>query len=201
MTKDEEKVYINKLEEKIYYAKSTDSEEKITEQLKLFFEELVKRKRKDAIEGGLQASLIIFPKVFAAKINEKDGTATHASSSINLVKFINHDPKYLTDTGIRKFSIYKKEEKQKIENATEARILDGENELMIAIWSDKKSESSFELKMIKRIIAICDRLMKDKHYENIDIGIHTSNIKIDFGEWTVAKGKMMLEEIEKKKGK
>ena len=89
MVKDDEIIYTDRLEEKIYHATNKDSEEKINEQLKLFFKELTTRKRNDAIEGGLQASLIIFPEIFAAKVNEEDGMGSHAQSNINLVEFIN----------------------------------------------------------------------------------------------------------------
>ena len=196
MTENEFPIYTDKLEEAIYYATEKDTEEKATSELQKFFKELIERKRNDSLEGGLQAAMLIFPNIFLAKVNEEDGMGSHAHSNINLVKFMNGDHKYLTKYGIRKFNLYAKERNQIYDKATEIRILDGEEEMMLAIISNKDLESVFELKMIKRIILICNNLMKKNYYKNIDIGIHTPRITIDFGEWTDKKEKMMLEEIE-----
>lgn len=192
----EEILFTDKQEETIYSATSSDSEEKIQSELESFFEELIKRKRNDPIEGGLQASMIILPTVFAAKINEEDGMSPHINSCVNLIKYINNDHKYLTREGTRNFNIYQKENTIINNDVIELRILDGEDTLMIAITSNKKTESLFELKMLKRITTICNNLMNNNIYKNIDIGIHTHNFKIDFGEWTQEKRENIFSTLE-----
>lgn len=193
---EEEQLYTDTLEETIYSATSSDSEEKIQSELESFFEELIKRKRNDPIEGGLQASIVIFPNKFLAKVNEEDGMGSHSQSCINLVKYLNNDHKYLTKFGMRHFNLYPKERNQLNILGTEIRILDGEEELMLAIVSEKSKENIFELKIIMEIIKLCSILMNKNYYKNVDIGIHTPNIKIDFGEWTQEKRENIFSTLE-----
>ena len=194
---NESTLYTDKQEEKIYSATEKDSKEKIISEFQNFFKELIKRKRNDPIEGGLQAVMIIFPNIFAAKINEDDGMGTHGQSKINAIKFINGDHEYLTEYGIRHFYLYEKELKQLLCSCIDIRILDGEETLMLAITSNKELYSTFEVQMLKRIILICNILMEKKYYKNVDIGLYTPKIKIDYGEWTTEKRNLMLEEISK----
>ncbi|MBR3661370.1 MAG: hypothetical protein IKN63_05705 [Bacilli bacterium] len=63
-----DKYYIKNLEEKIYYGINKNSEAINFEIIKSFFQELIKRKRNDPFEGGLQASMILFSTSFAGKV-------------------------------------------------------------------------------------------------------------------------------------
>lgn len=85
-----EELYINKEEvkEQFYYGDKSNSEEEIKKQIGLFFEELYKRRKDDTIEDGLQASAIIMPDAFAAKVNENDGIDSHKVTEINLLRYL-----------------------------------------------------------------------------------------------------------------
>ena len=75
------------MQEKIYYS-SDDNESDV---LNDFFNELVKRKKDDVDDWGLQASMVIRDNDYAAQINEKDGAESHNLTLINLYNNLNGD--------------------------------------------------------------------------------------------------------------
>ena len=61
-------LYTDKLEEKIYYGNSTDNIEEIQKVLNDFINEVIKRRRNDEEEEGLQSVFVIGKEEFGAKI-------------------------------------------------------------------------------------------------------------------------------------
>jgi len=92
--------YIDTLKEKIYTATKEDGKETNFEQVSSFLEEVAMRKRFDAVEGGLQAAVIL-PNQFAAKINEEDGYDPHMNSKVNLIKYMNGGTIFLSHSGTK----------------------------------------------------------------------------------------------------
>ena len=175
--------FTNNLEEKIYFGDTNDLIN-VRNQLNLFFKELIKRKRNEPIEGGLQASVVVYKDRAAAKVNENDGKGVHIASNINLTKFLFGDNNYLTEKGIRYFGLYTNELGKFTKEAIEVRILDGQDSLMLAIHSYNEIESLFKLKVLKMIIDIC-KIIKDKNiYKEIEVGFSTPNISIDFEDFS-----------------
>lgn len=167
--------YVKRLEEKIYSSKGNKSELCDIE-LRLFFNELIERKREDPIEGGLQAGMIILSDEFAAKINENDGSGLHSCTNINLVKYLNNDYRYYSDKAMRFPALYWDQTKVLSEEGVEIRILNGSEELMIEM-SAVNNINNYQKEIIKKIISICKDIMDN--YQKVMIGIHIPNMVIE----------------------
>ena len=159
-----EDIFTNKLSEKIYHGNYLNIED-IKKQLKSFFNELIKRKRNDPLEGGLQASIIIYKDRCAFKINELDGAGLHVISEVNLTKFLYNDNNYLTEKAAGHFGLYMSEMMTITKDAISVRILDGEDKLMVAITSSGNIQSKFEIEVLKYIINICKNIKENNYYK------------------------------------
>ena len=176
----EDNKFTNIQEEKIYECSQMDGEEKIYEIISSFFAELIQRRRNDPFEGGLQACAVIFPNQCAMKICENDGNEPHANAFINLVKYLNKDDKYISLNGARYFSLSRMERKKLIESGIGIRILDGKDELMLAINSNVGLLSQNQINILNKFLLLCKRLKDKKIYNTIIIGIHIDDCEIDF---------------------
>lgn len=166
----------------IFSSNQSDNEEETDKKINNFISLLVKRKREDPFEGGLQACMVIFPDKFAMKICENDGSAPHVNSFINLVKYLNNDSKYISLIGTSYFGIYSKERRQLYENGIEVRILDGNETLMLAITSKTDINSSYQIEILGKILFFFKVLKDEKAYECVNVGLHTPSAKIDFND-------------------
>ena len=186
--------YTDKLIEKIYHGKYLNLKT-CEHELTLFFDELIKRKRNDPIDGGLQASVVIFEDRFGAKVNELDGCGLHIISEVDLTKFLFNDNNYLTEKAAEHFGLYISEIMKISSEAITIRILDGYDELMIAIASENKLKSKFEVEIIKTIIKICDNIKKNKYYKSIKLGINLPNTSMDFSDYDKKRYKWYLDNL------
>ena len=166
--------YVKYLSEKVYC--SSDINESDYE-LRMFFDELVFRKREDPVDGGLQAAMIVLSDRFAAKVNEEDGTSLHLSEFVNLVKYLNNDNKYFSQKAMKFPMLYSEQTDIISREGIEIRILDGEDTLMIAICSFSEI-NDYQKDILKRILFICNSNLDN--YQNIEIGISTPNVIVDF---------------------
>ena len=176
--------FTNSQEEKIYICSQIEAEEEIDRKISNFFSELISRRRDDPIEGGLQACIVSFPDKSAMKICEMDGSASHANAFINLVKHLNGNYRYISVAGTGNFSISQVERRQLIESGIEIRILDGKNELMLAITSRIKSLSQHQIEILNKILLFCKRLKDNKTYDSVRIGLSISGCEVDFEDLT-----------------
>ena len=183
--------YTKVLTEKIYKGTNKNEFKDNAHQMKLFFEMLYKRRREDPFEGGFQACALIMPDAFAAKANENDGLGIHGVEYINLLRYLQGNSEYFTSHGYGYFYLHKKETEEIILNGIEVRILDGQDKLMLAITSDRSIKSVFQLKVLKMIIDLCKQLKDKGLYQEVEVGINTPDIKIDFDEWTEDKFALM----------
>ena len=183
--------FTTKLEEIIYYGKKDDLIS-LKKQLYLFFNEIIIRRRNDPIEGGLQASIVIYKDRAAAKVNEHDGKGVHIASNVNLTKFLFGDKKYITEFGTRYFGLYMNDMMTITKDAVTVRILDGKDYLMLAIQSYHEIDSLFKLKVIKMIIDICKSIKNKNIYKEIEVGLNTKNINMEFEDFNEHKYQSFL---------
>ena len=193
--------YTNNLEEKIYYSTDTSNQLDTQNQLLSYFKELIKRKRDDIEEEGLQGSIIILPHKFAAKISEENGKGTHQNNNVNLVRYLNNEDTYISKIGMQYPAIYKEEIKQIIKEGIEIRIIATEETLKLAIISSDNIKTIYQAKALKNIISICQKLMKEKAIPNIEIGLSTPTTKIDFDDWNNERAEMFNNAIEQEEEK
>ena len=179
--------FTNVLDEKIYYASDTDDKETTYEQVENFFREVHDHRRDDPIEGGFQASMVIYPHMFAAKSNANDGYGGHQCCKVNLTKFINGDTTYLTERGAKNPQLYMGDLSQLIKNGVEVSLLSGEEHLMVAILASRDINSIYQLEVIKNVLDVCSELKNNGSFKTIEIGFRTPCIKVDYGELDSAK--------------
>lgn len=176
--------FIDFQEETIYTCNQIESDDEIDKKIANFFSILVNRRRNDPIEGGLQACTVIFPEKSAMKVCEMDGTAPHDNAFINLVKHMNGDYRYISLKGTEFPMICKVERRQLSESGIQIRILDGKNELMLAITSNLKSLSQYQTKMLNRVLLFCKMLKDNQTYARVIVGFHISEFEIEFEDLT-----------------
>ena len=69
---------LNYLTETIYSMNVLNDEDDINYEINTFFGKLMRRRRNDDVEEGLQAGGVIYPDRAGFKISERDGRASHA---------------------------------------------------------------------------------------------------------------------------
>ncbi len=169
--------YVKYLTEKIYSSRERDNSELAERELRLFFNELVERKRDDPFEGGVQASIVVLSDSFAAKVTEDDGHGLHSCAVINLIKYLKGDYKFYSQKAMRFPMLYLEQRSILSENGVEVRILDGSENLMLAI-SSFNNINDYQKDIIKKVISICNDIIDN--YQNIEIGIHAPNVIVEF---------------------
>lgn len=189
-------LYTSNLVERVYYGERQHDETKIKEQIKEFILELYERRREEPIEGGLQASMIIMPEAFAAKVNENDGLDYHKITEINLLRHIKKEDKFYKNEAAGEFGLLFNESKEIIQDGVELRILDGKNEIMIAIVANNNIKSDFQLSTLKTIIDNIRNLQRSRAYTHVKVGLHTPITKVEFGDIKEEKYNDLLKALE-----
>ena len=174
--------FLNKLKEKIYYGNIKSSEQEILIKLYDFFFSLYKRKRYVPFEGGLQASLVCLDDSFAAKICEDDGKEPHMINEYNLYNYLNNNNRYISYKDIRKPNLFINDLSCILNSGFSIRILSGDETLVLAIVSNINIDDQFQIDILKKIISICQILLNNNFFQDIQIGVHTNNIKIELDE-------------------
>lgn len=187
--------------EKIYYSNIQNSNEQIKEQISSFIEELYKRRRDDPKEEGLQAGMLIMPSAFASKITENDGKDPHGITNINLLRFIKKEKGFYVREASSRFGIIKNEMSELIRNGIEIRIIDGEQNLMMAIISKQNIQTIFQLIVLKRLIEELWRIKHIQLYKSIEVGFNSPISEIDVDELNEEVYTKLIEAIEKEKDK
>lgn len=168
----ENNLYTDKLEEKIYYGNSTYSTEEIQKVLNDFINEVIKRRRNDEEEEGLQAVFIIGKEEFGAKITENDGSGSHQNSSINIIKYFNHDNNYISLEGTGYPNIFKKEYDELCFETIQITILSAENKIKFiinSIFNQYIELSEFQDIMIKIFSNVVEELKQNNIYQTIEV--------------------------------
>ena len=166
------KFFTDKLEEKIYYSNSTDSIEEIQKVLNSFINEVIKRRRNDEAEEGLQAVLIIGKEEFGAKITENNGSGSHQNSSINIIKYFNYDNNYISLEGTKYNNLYTEEYNELCFKTIQITIQSSEKKLKFIINSifNKYIElSEFQDIMIKIFSNVIEELKQNNIYQTIEV--------------------------------
>ena len=167
---------LDKLQEKIYLLDDNSNENDIDNQLEMFFQELLRRKRDDPFEDGLQAGGIIYPDKFAFKVNENDGMAPHTHTFETLAQYIDGETKFseietIGYTGIRHGDPHSWLTINR--QGFTIRILMGKDHLVIAIETTSNLISIFQLNIIKKIINITKTIFEQRILSSISINYLT----------------------------
>ena len=148
------------------------------EEIEYFFNELIKRKRYDEFEIGLQASGLITKNNAAFKITEEDGKEPHMYAEINLNNYIKTgENRNIIDRNTFNYNKYKKELLE-VNNSLCLRVTD--SDILVLAFTCYDNINSYQLKIIKKFVEIARIALNNNKYENINIGISTKNIHIPF---------------------
>lgn len=167
------KFYSPKLEEKIYYGTDTCGKEEIDETLRSFFSEMMKRKRGDIPEAGLQLSGVIYDNCFAFKVNEKDGLAIHDVEHLNLTAFLNHklknepEPRYLSPYGFLNNSLLTRERGQILTEGTAIKFMCSDDQMLLYFTDNTEGLSEMKINVIQNLVNLCDELKQMRAMSNI----------------------------------
>lgn len=187
--------------EKIYYCNDHNSNEQIQEQMRSFINELCQRRRDDPKEEGLQAGMLIMPSAFAAKITENDGKYPHGITNINLLRFIKKEKGFYVGEASSRFGIITNELSELIRNGIEIRIIDGEQNLMMAINSKQNIQTIFQLTVLKRLIDELWSIKQNELYKSIEVGFYSPISEIDVDDLNEEVYSRLIEAIETEKDK
>ena len=170
----ENNLYTDKLEEKIYYGNSTYSTEDIIKEINNFLNEVVRRRRneEEEEEEGLQSVFVIGKEEFGAKITENDGSGSHQNSLISIIKYFNHDNKYISLEGTEYPIIYKPEDNQLCEETIHISILSANKIIKFIInpvFGKYIQLSEFQDRMIKILLEIFEELKHNNISQRVKI--------------------------------
>ena len=188
-------VITNEMKEKVYSTDSSISKEEITNILYYFFDEVVERKRRNVVEGGLLAGLVAAKDGFAAKINEGDGKCSHFSTSINLVKYLNGDDFFITDKGIGNTKLYRDALNELFIKCIESRIVAGDRELLMSFNSNKGALSEFQLDLLQSIADSCKLLIDNDILDDVNLGLRVGQIDLKIDKWDDEQYKLLTDAI------
>lgn len=191
----------DKLTEKVYASNEYDGTIHMQQQLGDFIEELYERRKDDYNEEGLQAGMLIMPNAFAAKITDNDGNDPHLITNINLLRYIKKEKDFYVREAAGKFGLIKNEMSELIRNGIEIRIIDGEQNLMMAINSKQNIQTIFQLTVLKRLIDELWSIKQNELYKSIEVGFYSPISEIDVDELNEEVYSKLIEAIEKEKDK
>lgn len=152
------------LKEKVYYSSKDDNDSNLND----FFNEIVKRKRDDVDDWGLQSSIVIRGEDYAAKVNENNGKESHHLTFSNLYQYLTGDNNYYSNTKeiTDDFIIRMNMESIKV------RMISSEDTLkVICIGSIEDGPTLYQYGILKNIVEICNELRMMKSFDKIDLGL------------------------------
>lgn len=175
--------YTDFLEEKIYTANSENEINVINESVIKFFSEMLKRKRDDSIEGGLQLAAVIYKDSYAAKVNEEDGFGTHLESLINLTRFLMKKGNFFSEQGMRQFELLEDDIRTITAKGIEIRMMCNSSELTIFFHTKNDIKSEFEVEVIKSFAKCCQHAIENGYLKNIGFYLKTLTTTLEINEW------------------
>ena len=178
--KDDSKYLVCDVFEKIYNAR--DGED-ISDSITNFFAEIMKRKRDDDYSGGLLAAAVIFKDCYAAKINEENGTTSHLSSHVNLIRYLRNKKGFITVDGTKYSKYVIPEEIKLVRNGIDVRIICSARELTILINTYIGIQSEFERDVLKAFTKCLDEYFKANIIDNIIYQVSIASNCFGCMEW------------------
>ena len=176
---------LNRLTEKVYSVNIMKDDEDIDYELTSFFNELMRRRRNDDIEEGLQAGGVIYSDRAGFKICERDGLASHAQAQENCSQFINGEEEFSSEEAVGMIGLRKKDPNawaNITKNGFSVRIVATENGLIFIFNSYNYSTSYFQLNTIYKLFNLIRDAYKDKKVDYVYINYVTSADRFVFDE-------------------
>lgn len=182
---DNNDIYTDTMVEKVHTIDDGCSDAELSKSVCGFFNEMLKRRRNDEAEGGLQLSAVIFPHTYGAKVNENDGRAVHIREHVNLTRYLyNSDQQYLSDAGIRKYALSAGERAKIAREGVEARIICNESGLLMIFDAHNTELDDFQRKVIGSFGHWTNQCIRKGYLTDVHFGlIEKGNPVIDIEDW------------------
>ncbi len=178
---------LDKFEEKVYTVNSGDSEDEIKYQVELFMQELLTRKRNDKYEGGLQASMVIYPDKAGFKVAEKGGMAVHAHTEETLAQYLDGETLFSSFESMRRPGIKNDDPHSAFglldRHCITNRVVAGQDSILFAFVSHSEEPlTRFQLSVMEQLANIAKKAIELGLIEDIGFGVHTNDVKIEFDD-------------------
>ena len=154
---------LNKLDEEVITVNILDDEEDLDYEIKDFFNKLMKRRRNDSVEEGLQAGGVIYPDRAGFKICERDGNASHAQAQEHVSQYLNGVDEYTSEEAIGFINQRKNDPNSWInisKNGFSVRIVASKEMLIFVFNTYRYDINEFQLNVISKIV----NLIKESYY-------------------------------------
>ncbi len=156
--------------EKAYFFHDSIDDTEKDEQLKTFFNELVRRKKNNG-KGGLQAIFVLFPDAFAGKVCERDGDAPYDQSVINLVKLLNEQKDFISVDDSFIYDLRKDAMNEVDTKAVKGRIVSREDYFLLSISGGRFSPlNRFQRDVLKTAITFCEETRNKGDFSEVKVG-------------------------------
>ena len=164
-------------EEKAYCLYEGDDDARIHSVLREFFQELVARKGSNGLDG-LQATFVLLPNQFGAKVCEKNGLDYHPQSQVNLIRFLKGRSDFIDSSLLNNCSLWMEEEYE-LEHNIQSRIVSGDNHFLLAIIGKNVDLTDFQRRVLREIINVCKEISNQHVYHSFKVGLWLNDTLIN----------------------
>ena len=176
---------LNYLTENIYSMNDGYDEEDLDYEISKFFSKLMKRRRNDDVEEGLQAGGVIFPDRAGFKISERDGRASHAQCQENISQYLNGESEFSSEEAVG-FINQRKNDPNAWMNITKkgftVRVVANEEMLIFVFNTYSYDVSHFQLEVIHKLLNLIRETYKNNEIKFPYINFVTGRDKFVFNE-------------------
>lgn len=177
---------LNYLTESVYSMNDGFDENDLDYEINSFFKTLMKRRRNDDIEEGLQAGGVIYLDRAGFKISERDGKASHAQCQENVAQYLNGESAFSSEESMGYINQKRKDPNSWInipKTGFTVRIVATKNMLIFIFNTHSYDTSKFQLEVINKIFNLIKEAYKNKDIEYPYINFVTSKDKFVFNEY------------------
>lgn len=176
---------LNYLTENIYSMNDGYDEEDLDYEISKFFSKLMKRRRNDDVEEGLQAGGVIFPDRAGFKISERDGRASHAQCQENVRQYLNGESEFSSEEAVG-FINQRRNDPNAWMNITKkgftVRVVANEEMLIFVFNTYSYDVSHFQLEVIHKLLNLIRETYKNNEIKFPYINFVTGRDKFVFNE-------------------
>ena len=157
---------LNYLTETIYSMNVLNDEDDINYEINTFFGKLMRRRRNDDVEEGLQAGGVIYPDRAGFKISERDGRASHAQTQENVSQYLNGESSFSSEEAVGYINQRKKDPNAWVnisKNGFTVRVVANKEMLIFIFNTHSYNISKFQLEVIQKLF----NLIKESYNNNL----------------------------------
>ena len=176
-----DKIYTSEMDEKIFSSQRDDNSN-IHEQIGLFLSELYERLRNNDVGNETEATMLVMPEAFAAKLN--DNHAPHIRTGANLYRYLSgYEDYYDSDNPAQE--IFKTYLSAK-QNGTFIRIWSDGDRVSFAIFANYPNsiQTEFQLDVLKELLNSLEDIQHSNTNQTTTVGFISKINKVEASKIT-----------------